>query len=217
VKILLWIDDNEQLIDASQPVFERHGFYVLKATNSSRALTVLRQHTVDGVLVDVRLSDGEDGLELLDDIHHRYPSLPLAVFTGYPAYADHVRAMRAGAQIYWEKVDKYIPLDPEKQRSFFEALHLIFPGQKTLRPTFQWRWLFAFALAVLGIAAVVFLPIWLSWHSLLQHEHRLGIQLSASAIIVGVCWIIADRDGTWRRVAVAGVIVAGFYSIAKMI
>jgi DNA-binding NtrC family response regulator len=129
LKRILWIDDDGDLIDDSIPVFEKHGFSIVKATNTSRALTVLREQVagLHGVLLDVRLGGNENGLELLQDIAARYPQLRVAVFTGFPEYDDHLVAEKAGALMYLAKIDKSIPLDPDKQRRFFETLHELFP------------------------------------------------------------------------------------------
>lgn len=78
---ILWIDDDEELLNQSEPMFARHGFRILKAANTTRALTTLREERVDGVLLDVRLSNGESGLELLQELRardcngsHRFPA-----------------------------------------------------------------------------------------------------------------------------------------------
>lgn len=135
MKRILWIDDDEAMLDSCVPLFERNGFLVLKATNTSRALTILRTdvHRLAGVLLDVRLSEGEDGLELLEELRHRHPDLKVVVFTAYPDYRDHVSAQALGALSYFAKIDKSIPLDPPKQREFFTALDRLFPNGTTLR------------------------------------------------------------------------------------
>jgi ActR/RegA family two-component response regulator len=126
MKKILWIDDDEKLIDNSAPIFLKNGFYILKATTTSRALTILREEKLDGVLLDVRLRGGESGLELLREIRHHYPTLKIAIFTGYPEYDDHVLAEAIGASAYLAKLKKSIPLDMEKQHRFFQALSQIF-------------------------------------------------------------------------------------------
>lgn len=134
MKTLLWIDDDEKLIDASIPVFLNNSFSILKATNTSRALSILREEELDGVLLDVRLRGGEDGLELLQGIRRLYPTLKVAIFTGYPEYDDHVHSEELGASAYLEKIKKAFPLDPEKQHRFFQALHKVFPAKPSQNP-----------------------------------------------------------------------------------
>jgi len=62
MKKILWLDDNEKLIDASIELFQENGFQILKATTISRALTILQTEKLDGVLLDVKLQGGEDDL-----------------------------------------------------------------------------------------------------------------------------------------------------------
>lgn len=134
MKRILWIDDNERLVDASTPVFLDNGFAVLKAMNTSRALTILREEKIDGVLLDVRLRGNENGLELLQEIHHRYPNLRVVIFTGYPEYDDQLVAEKSGASLYFEKLRKSIPANPAKQRKFFDNLHRVFPEESEHMP-----------------------------------------------------------------------------------
>jgi len=129
MKTILWIDDNEKLVETSTPVFLENGFSVLKATNTSRALTILREQAIDGVLLDVRLRGDENGLELLREIHHRHPNLRVVIFTGYPDYDDQLVAEESGASLYFEKIRKSIPANPAKQRKFFDTLHRVFPEE----------------------------------------------------------------------------------------
>ena len=129
MKNILWIDDDSKLIDSSIPIFQQNDFFIFKAINTSRALSLLREHinSIDGILLDIRLQGEENGLELLEEIVNLYPKLKIAVFTGYPEYIDHLVAERTGASIYLNKINKSIPLAPEKQQSFFKMLHEIFP------------------------------------------------------------------------------------------
>jgi DNA-binding NtrC family response regulator len=106
MKTILWIDDNERLVDASTPVFLENGFVVLKATNTSRALTILREAQIDGVLLDVRLNGNENGLELLQEIHHRHQDLRVVIFTGYPEYDDQLAAEKSGGFSIFRKDQK---------------------------------------------------------------------------------------------------------------
>ena len=125
MKKILWIDDDRRLLDDSTPLFERNGLHVFKAGTVTEALSVLRDSasSIEGMIIDVKLAGGEDGLDLLDDLHHRFPDIPKVVFTAYPEYEDHLRAERDGAAVYFEKIDKSIPLDPAKQAKFFQTLH----------------------------------------------------------------------------------------------
>ncbi len=129
MKKILWIDDDEELIADCTPIFQRFGFYILGATNVSQALNILRTEALDGILLDVKLSGSENGLALLDELKAIHPTIKVVVFTAYPNYVDHQIAETKGASIYFEKINKSIPLDPIKQQTFFNALHASFEGK----------------------------------------------------------------------------------------
>ncbi len=176
MKTILWLDDDERLLDESAPLFERNGFHIFKALNVTQALTLLRERTslIDGMIIDVKLAGGEDGLAFLADLHQRYPGIPKVVFTAYPEYDDHVRAEQDGANLYFEKIDKSIPLDPAKQAKFFQALHRVLsaktpnPAQGHRCPPIEhtralWgRGVFFLLLFVVVIAAVIALARFVS-------------------------------------------------------
>lgn len=128
MKKILWIDDNESLINQGISIFQENGFQIFKATNTSRALSVLREEELDGILLDVHLKGGENGLDLLEEIRHFYPEIKIVIFTGYPEYNDHIVSGEKGATAYLTKISKSIPLNPKKQADFFSALHKLFPG-----------------------------------------------------------------------------------------
>ena len=125
-KEILWIDDDESLLDSSIPVFLKNGFRVTKATTSARALKLLDRQQFDGVLLDKRLSGDEDGLDLLDVFQKHHPKLPVVLFTAFPEYDEQLLVREHGASAYFKKMDKSIPFDPEKQQRFFRALHIAF-------------------------------------------------------------------------------------------
>ena len=125
---VLWVDDDQALVSASIPVFERHGFQVAVANTVSQALAFLRTMPSDleGVLLDVRLKAGESGLELMREINARYPHLKLVILTGFPSYGENVEAIEGGANLYFAKFRKALPLDPIQQKLFFDSLRRAF-------------------------------------------------------------------------------------------
>lgn len=135
MKTILWIDDEEDLLKAGVKLFLEYGFEVLTATNMTRALTMLREQRLDGVLLDVKLRDGEDGLELLPELHRLYPTLKIVIFTAFPDDIDRFTAKRLGASFYFAKMTKLVPVEPVKRDKFFAALHQIFDtDHKLLSP-----------------------------------------------------------------------------------
>jgi DNA-binding NtrC family response regulator len=184
MKKILWIDDNEKLINSSVQVFYNYGFSIVKAINTSHALSILREEKINGVLLDVRLGGGESGLELLEEIHRLYPSLKVAIFTGYPEYDDHIIAEKKGASVYISKINKSIPFNPEKQKQFFKSLDEIFtdklPQNEIIKRKKIVKKLFAIGLFIMGtfigivaniatdeLPAFIKPFLWISWPILL--------------------------------------------------
>lgn len=62
-------------------------------------MTCLEQETVDAVLLELGLPDG-DGVDLIRNISSRWPNLPILVLTGDTADTRILAAIRAGAQGY---------------------------------------------------------------------------------------------------------------------
>ena len=75
---------------------------VLEADGSEGALEEIRKAAVDCVMVDHRL-DGEDGLDLVDEIHKHWPTLPIIVLSGQGNEKVAAAALRGGALRYMPK------------------------------------------------------------------------------------------------------------------
>jgi DNA-binding NtrC family response regulator len=69
---------------------------------------MLEQNSYDLTLLDLAMP-GQSGLELLPQIHERYPELPVVMITAYGTVDNVVEAIRAGAENFVQK-----PWDNEK-------------------------------------------------------------------------------------------------------
>lgn len=139
---ILWADDHVNgTLTTTVSYLEHQGINIAKAENASQAFACLRTSEFDGVLLDVKFP-GESGLDLLDEIKHFYPSLPVAICTAEPKLKDHVRAMiNQGAVVYIDKGDTAPPLDFEIRTDFVESLFAMFGSQIDEHPrTTQSGW-----------------------------------------------------------------------------
>lgn len=66
---------------------------------ATRALRLLERHTPDVVVVDISLEDAH-GLDLVEEIRSRFPSVRIVVFSMYDESVYAERAIRAGASGY---------------------------------------------------------------------------------------------------------------------
>lgn len=87
---------------------KKKGFDVNSVTTISEAKRIIAQKTVDVILSDLRLPDG-DGIELLRWLEEKGFSLPVIVMTGYAEIQTAVQAIKLGASDYISK-----PINPQE-------------------------------------------------------------------------------------------------------
>jgi len=78
---------------------EAAGHVAIQSSTAADARSRLEGFAYDGMVVDVRLSDG-DGLDLLDDALTRYPAMRCVVTSGFGSIHHAVRALKRGAADY---------------------------------------------------------------------------------------------------------------------
>ncbi|HVU97063.1 MAG TPA: sigma-54 dependent transcriptional regulator [Puia sp.] len=102
-KVLIVEDENDvrQLL---KRVIALEGFTMFEAASCKAALRILETETIDVVLCDVKLPDG-DGVELIKQIKALFPRLEIIVLTAYGNIPDSVRAIKNGAFDYLTKAD----------------------------------------------------------------------------------------------------------------
>jgi signal transduction histidine kinase len=104
------VDDEQDIRDGSERILSRAGFRVLTAGNGEAALTTLEASPADIVLLDLKMP-GMDGLEVLDRIRKRDPSVLVIVITGFATVETAIAAMKRGAYDFIAK-----PFDPDQLR-----------------------------------------------------------------------------------------------------
>lgn len=109
---ILLVDDEEQLRKLIKRIISLEGFTVVEANSLKSATQILAHQSIDIVLCDVRLPDG-NGVEFIKVVKSQYPSLEMILLTAYGNIADGVQAMKNGAFDYITKGDdndRIIPL-----------------------------------------------------------------------------------------------------------
>ncbi|HEY1353907.1 MAG TPA: sigma-54 dependent transcriptional regulator [Ktedonobacteraceae bacterium] len=96
---ILIVDDEPHLPHQLARFLGRHGYEVLTAADGPAGARALEQHTVDLLLLDVRLP-GISGLQLLREIRESDPDLPVVMLTAYGDVQTAVTAMKLGALDY---------------------------------------------------------------------------------------------------------------------
>lgn len=95
---LLFVDDEQGLLDLYSAAFARQGYRVLTAPNLEAARGQLHQAGVDLIVLDIRLDEGS-GLELLREIKSSLPDLPVVLNTAYARYKDDFASWLADAYV----------------------------------------------------------------------------------------------------------------------
>lgn len=98
---LLIIDDDTLVRQSIVTYLKDSGFDVAEAADSSAALAYLSSTSSfpDLVITDLRMPN-MDGLQLLQELHDKYPKLPVIVISGAGVMSDVVAALRLGARDY---------------------------------------------------------------------------------------------------------------------
>ncbi len=100
---ILIVDDEQSVRDFLSILFQREGYQVTIAPDAEAALAaVAGKEDFDAVITDVRMP-GMSGLELLAELKHRHPDLPVIMVTAFASPDDAVQAMRNGAFDYITK------------------------------------------------------------------------------------------------------------------
>ena len=78
--LLLWVDDEIELLKAHLLFLEKKGYEVMTVTNASDAIDLCQEKNFDLVLLDEQMP-GLSGLETLRRIKELQPSLPVVMVT----------------------------------------------------------------------------------------------------------------------------------------
>src|SRR5690349_4127361 len=101
---ILVVDDERDIRELVAGVLEDEGYSTRGAANSDEALEAIAERRPSLVLLDVWLHGSRlDGLEILDEIKRRDPSIPVLVISGHGNLDTAVAAIRRGASDFIEK------------------------------------------------------------------------------------------------------------------
>ena len=78
--LLLWVDDEIELLRGHIMFLQRKGYEVITASNGTDAVDVCRERTFDLVLLD-EMMPGKSGLETLEEIKRIQPATPVVMVT----------------------------------------------------------------------------------------------------------------------------------------
>lgn len=80
-------------------ILKKENYHVDTATNAEEALACLRSHEYDLMFLDLNMP-GMSGIDLLMEVHRRYPQMPVLILTAHAALDSAIQALRLGARDY---------------------------------------------------------------------------------------------------------------------
>lgn len=109
---ILVVDDESTIRRTLSVALESMGHTVATAGNGAQALEELRAQSFEAVLLDLRLSHDQSGLDLLQEILRLSPRAAVVLMTAFASIETAVEAMRRGAFDYLPK-----PCTPDQVRA----------------------------------------------------------------------------------------------------
>lgn len=95
LKSILFVDDEESILEIVAEYFTHKGYHVLTAPNGVEALKILESNHVDCCFTDINMPE-MTGLELAERLRSRDNTIPVVIMTGYPSLDNTIRTLRNG-------------------------------------------------------------------------------------------------------------------------
>lgn len=99
---ILAVDDDSVIRTLLSTVLKKAGYEVQTASDGTTGLKLAIEEDPDLVITDYQMP-GMNGMELLEALHTKMPSLPIIMLTAHGDMALTIRSMQAGAYDYLEK------------------------------------------------------------------------------------------------------------------
>lgn len=94
-KTVLFVDDEESILEIVSEYFTHKGYKVLTASNGLEALAVIGENHIDCCFTDINMPE-MTGLELAERLRSMDNTIPVVVMTGYPSLDNTIRTLRNG-------------------------------------------------------------------------------------------------------------------------
>ncbi len=117
---ILIVDDDPKVLKLLETLLRADGQSPVPAGDGMTALNLLEGQSIDLVISDVRMAP-MDGMELLGNIHAKWPHLPVILLTAFGAFETAQSAMQKGAFDYLTKPFRVDELVSTVKRALSES------------------------------------------------------------------------------------------------
>jgi two-component system response regulator FixJ len=124
-KHIFFVDDEPTIREVVKETLENSNFTVSCFGSPFECLTRLRSKKCDLLITDLKMPE-KDGMELLTDVRHLAPWVPVLMITGYGDISTAVKAMKAGAIDFIEK--------PLEKKNFVQKIRSILENNISTHP-----------------------------------------------------------------------------------
>jgi len=100
---ILIVDDDKNILVVLGLRLEAEGYRVAAASSPEDALRMVKDGVFDLALIDLKLSEKETGIDLMEKMHQIAPEIPVIILTAYGTIDTAVEAMKRGAYSYLTK------------------------------------------------------------------------------------------------------------------
>jgi DNA-binding response OmpR family regulator len=105
---VLIVDDEAHLRLSLSLILQKENFRVASVADAEEALNYLKADEYDLMFLDLNLP-GISGIDLLVEVHRRFPHMPVLILTAHAALETAIQAVRLGARDYLIK-----PVEPRE-------------------------------------------------------------------------------------------------------
>ncbi|CAB1058350.1 hypothetical protein D1BOALGB6SA_3106 [Olavius sp. associated proteobacterium Delta 1] len=92
---ILFVDDEESILNVVTEFFKRQGYQILSASNGAEAMEIIENEKVDCCFTDINMPV-MNGLDLAENIRLHDNTMPVIVMTGYPSLENTIQTIKNG-------------------------------------------------------------------------------------------------------------------------
>jgi len=92
---ILFVDDEESILNVVTEFFKRQGYQILTAGNGAEAMKIIENEKVDCCFTDINMPV-MNGLDLAENIRLHDNTMPVIIMTGYPSLENTIQTIKNG-------------------------------------------------------------------------------------------------------------------------